>query len=215
MTIPLSGKGQMICHGGVCRPVLDAAVKQGILNSDGSVTVATKTYIKMVDNQLRTKDMNHENFIRVDMNGQVVTPVSFMIAAGLIDASTGLPTSKADEIIARMSGTTAADKKCSCQKKTKPAKKTGSLSQKRIEEIVADVFAKHKRSKNFLDTKPSDVPAERIPRTGIEALHQGSRAGHQHGKDVINRLWGKSETKPSAEIVNNRVAGINLFRAKR
>lgn len=216
MTIPLNQKGQakpgMICHNGICKPALDQAVKQGILNADGSTTAATKTYIKMVDNQLRMKDMSHENFIRVDMNGQVVTPVSFMIAAGLIDEATGLPTEKANSIISKMSQTPAADE-CSCKKKTKPAKKSGGLSQKRIEEIVADVFSKHKRSKNFLDTKSSGVPAERIPRTGIEALRAGSRVGRQSGQEIVNRLWGK---KPSTEIKNNStIVGKGLFRSTR
>lgn len=214
MSIPLSGKGKaapMICHNGICKPALDQAVKQGILNADGSTTPATKTYFQMLDRQMRAKDMHHENFIQIGTDGQVTVSIQFMIAAELVDEKTGLPTEKAEAIIARMSGAPAADKKCSCKKSIATAE-----AKKQIEKLVRDVVRKRSKSKGFFGAKPSGVPVERVPRSAVEALGAGRRDGHQHGQDVINKLWGKPASKPSTDIQNNQtIVGKGLFRSTR
>lgn len=215
MIVPFSGKGKavpMICHNGICKPALDQAVKNGILNADGSATVATKVLAKMVDFQMRTQDMHHEYFsTRAD--GQVTIPVDFLIEAGFIDKATGLPTEKANSIISKMSQPAASDgKKCSCKKSIATAE-----AKKQIEKLVRDVVRKRSKSKGFFGTKPSGVPVERVPRSAVEALGAGRRDGHQHGVDVVNKLWGRSTTeKPSGGIQNNQtIVGKGLFRSTR
>lgn len=161
--IPLSKRtgGEIICHGGVCKPVLKWAQDQGVLNADGSATNSFKQKVKAM---YKTKDDDLlAGYIEIGVNGQATVSIKLLVKAGLLD-NTGSPTPKAEKLLKEITDEltgVASDKKCGC--KSKPAPKKTSIQVAKITDAVIK--------------KLRDMPAPKS-------------AAKPSAQTVVNKLWG-------------------------
>lgn len=167
--IPLSKRtgGEIICHGGACKPVLKWAQDQGVLNADGSATNSFKQKVKAMYRAKDEDDLSPQDLLAghivVGTNNQATVSIKLLVKAGLLD-NTGSPTPKAErllkEITDELTGV-ASDKKCGC--KSKPTPKKTSIQVAKITDAVIK--------------KLRDMPA---PKSAAKPSAQA----------VINKLWG-------------------------